>query len=49
MRHYLPPGSLQSTVLPRPPKSSSAQSMPSSDVIDTDDGCHIVNPLIQGH
>ena len=39
------PGSLWSTVLPRPPRPSSAQSMPFSVVIDTDKGCCITNAL----
>ena len=42
------PGSLWNTVLPRPPKPSLAQSLPSSDVIDTVERCHITNAL-QGH
>ena len=33
------PGSLWSTEMPRLPMPSSAESMPSSEVIDTDDGC----------
>ena len=39
------PGSLWSTVMPRPPRPLSAQSVPSSDVIDTDKGCQITNAL----
>ena len=31
--------------MPRPPQPSSAQSMPSSNVIDIDEGCHITNAL----
>ena len=31
--------------MPRPPRTSSAQYMPSSDIIDTDEGCHITNAL----
>ena len=31
--------------MPRPQRSSSAQSMSSSDVIDTEEGCHITNAL----
>ena len=32
-------------VLPRPPKPSLTQSMPFSDIIDRDEGCHIINAL----
>ena len=40
----LPPlGSLCSTVMPRPPRPSSSQSMPSSNVIDTGKGHHITS------
>ena len=31
--------------MPRPPRPSLAQSVPSSDVIDMDKGCHITNAL----
>ena len=31
--------------MPRPPRPSSAQSMSSSDAIDTDKRCHITNAL----
>ena len=31
--------------MPRPPRPSSAQSVPSSDVIDMAEGCHITNAL----
>ena len=41
------PGSLWSAVMPRPPRPSSAQSVPSSDVIDMDKGCWITNALQQ--
>ena len=36
-------GALGSSLLPRPPRPSLAQSVPSPDVIDTDEGCHITN------
>ena len=43
----LPPssGSLWSAVMPRPPRPSWTQSVPSSDVIDIDEGCQITNAL----
>ena len=39
------PGSLWGTVIPRPPRPSSAQSVASSDVISMDEGCCITNAL----
>ena len=42
------PGSLWSAVMPRLPRTSSAQSVPYSDVKDMDKGCQITNAL-QGH
>ena len=43
----LPPSteSLCSAVMPRPPRPFSTQYVPSSDVIDTDEGCWITNAL----
>ena len=38
-------GFLWSTVVPRPPRPSSAKSVPSSDVIDIDKGSQIANAL----
>ena len=38
------PGSLQSAVMPRPPRLSLAK-LPSSNVIDMDEGCWIINAL----
>ena len=42
------PAALWSTVLPRPPRPSLAQSMPSSDVIDKDKG-HCITNALQEH
>ena len=39
------PGSLWITVLSKAPRPSSAQSMPSFDVMDADEGCCITNAL----
>ena len=39
------PGSLWSVVMPSPPRLSLAQSVPSSDIIETDKACWITNAL----
>ena len=41
----LSPGSLWSAVMPRPLRPSSAQSVPSSGVIDMDKGCQVSSAL----